>query len=186
MAHKPTNKIKSLFNKHKDQPNNEDKQNAVYQIPCQDCEKVYIGETSKTIKSRITKHKNAIKREDERSLPAKHVTENDHRFDWTEIKILNHAKTREAREFKEAWHSLRNPAINRHIDIPIAYQPLQHHHNTTRGSQTANEKPEQNQPINIIQNQAIEKPETQPIRRTLRLRKKAKIKSHHTKQSRIA
>ena len=93
MAHKPTNKIKSLFNKHKDQPNNEDKQNAVYQIPCQDCEKVYISEASKTIKSRITEHKNAIKREDERSLPAKHVTENDHRFDWTNIKILNHAKT---------------------------------------------------------------------------------------------
>ena len=180
VAHKPTNKIKSLFNKHKDQPNNEDKQNAVYQIPCQDCEKVYIGETSKTIKSRITEHKNAIKREDERSLPAKHVTENDHRFDWIKIKILNHAKTREAREFKEAWHSLQNPAINRHIDIPIAYQPLQHHHNTTRGSQTANEKPEQNQPINIIQNQPIDKPENQPIRRSLRLRKKTKIKSHQT------
>ena len=61
VAHKPTNKMKSLFNKHKDKPNNEDKQNAVYQIPCQDCEKVYIGKTSKTIKSRITEHKNAIR-----------------------------------------------------------------------------------------------------------------------------
>ena len=134
----------------------------------------------------LTEHKNVIKREDKRSLPAQHVTENDHRFDWIKIKILNHAKTREAQEFKEAWHSLQNPAINRHIDIPVAYQPLQHHHNTTRGSQTANEKPEQNQPINIIQNQPINKPENQPIRRSLCLRKKTKIESHHTKQSCIA
>ena len=99
MVHNLANKIKSLFNKHEDQPNNRDKKNAVYQIPCQDCEKVYIGETSKTIKSRITEHKNAIKREDACSLSAKHVTENDHRIDWKKIKILNHAKTIEAREF---------------------------------------------------------------------------------------
>ena len=63
-------------------------------------------------------------------------------------------------------------AIRRHIDIPIAYQPLQHHHNTTRGSQTANGKPEQNQPINIILNQPIYKPEIQPIRRPLCPRKR--------------
>ena len=184
VAHKPTNKLKSLFNKHKDQPDNEDKQNAIYQIPCQDCEKVYICETSKTIKSRITEHKNAIKREDVRSIPAKHVIENDHRFDWTNAKVLNHGKTREAREFKEAWHTLQNPAINRHIDIPTAYHPLQHH-NTNRGSQKTNKKPEpnqpiitqQNHPISIVQKQAIKDQEIQPIRRSLRLRNKNHIKA---------
>ena len=184
VAHKPTNKLKSLFNKHKDRPDNEDKQNAIYQIPCRDCEKVYIGETSKTIKSRITEHKNAIKREDVRSIPAKHVIENDHRFDWTNVKVLNHGKTREAREFKEAWHTLQNPTINRHIDIPAAYHPLQHH-NTNRGSQTTNKKPKPNQPINtrqnhpisIVQNQRIKDQEIQPIRRSLRLRNKNRIKA---------
>ena len=76
--------------------------------------------------------------------------------------------------------------LNRHIDISIVYQPLLHHLSATRGSQTANEKPEQNRPINIIQNQPIDKPEVQLIRRSLRLRIRNDIKAHHTKQSRIA
>ena len=120
VAHKPTNKLKSAFTKHKDPTDNLDKHNAVYMTPCQDCDNVYIGETSNTIKSRITEHKNAIKREDTRSIPATHAMNNDHRIDWTKTTILDHAETRQAHEFKEAWHSLCNPAINRHIDIPPA------------------------------------------------------------------
>jgi hypothetical protein len=75
------------------------------------------GETSKTVKSRITEHKEPIKREDSLSLPADHVINNDHRFDWTKTTVLNHANTREAHELKEPWHSRQKPAINRHIYI---------------------------------------------------------------------
>ena len=57
---------------------------------------------------------------------------NDHRFDWTKTTILDHAKTRQAREFKEAWHSLHNPATNRHIGIPPTYQKLKEHHKFTK------------------------------------------------------
>ena len=151
-----------MFTQRKDQLDSLDRHNVVYMIPCQDCDKVYIGETSKTIKSRITEHKNAIKRQDPRSLPATHVTNNDHRFDWTKTTILNHADTRHARKFKEAWHSLENLAINRHIDIPAAYQQLPQHQNISRGSKATNRNAEQNQPINDQT--------SQPIRHSLRLR----------------
>ena len=140
---------------------------------------VYIGETSKTIKSRITELKNSIKREDTRSIPATHVRNNDHRFDWNKTTILDHAETRQAREFKEAWHSLRNPAINRHIDIPPAYQKLKELHKSTKGSRTTNQdslkprinkKSPENRPINAHQNQPI------IIRRSLRLHNRKQIK----------
>ena len=120
----------------------------------------------------LTEHKNAIKPEDARSIPSKHIIKNDHRFDWTNVKLLNHGKTKEAREFKETWHTLQNPTISRHIDIPTAHHPLQHH-NTNRGLQTTNKKPEPNQPMStrqnhpksIVQNQPIKNQEIQPIRR---------------------
>ena len=168
VAHKPVNKLKTLFNKHKDRPKPLDKTNVIYKIPCQDCEQVYIGETSKTANTHITQHKNAIKREDPRSLPATHIINHDHRFDWTKTTILDHGTTREAREFKEAWHSIQIPSINRHIDIPHAYAHLPH----KNGSQRTNRNTEQNQPINAQENQPISNQPTQPIRRSLRLRNK--------------
>ena len=124
VAHKPTNKFKSMFNKHKHHRKPLDRNNVIYKIPCQDCEQVYINETSNTANTRITEHKNAIRREDSRSLPATHVINHNHRFDWTKTTILDNGTTREAREMKEAWHSQQNPAINRHIDIPTAYTHL--------------------------------------------------------------
>jgi hypothetical protein len=109
VAHKPVNKLKTLFNKHKDRPKPLDKTNVIYKIPCQDCEQVYIGETSKTANTRITEHKNAIKREDPRSLPATHVINHDHRFDWTKTTILDHGTTREARDFQRSMAQHTNP-----------------------------------------------------------------------------
>ena len=37
-----------------------------------------------------------------------------------------HASTKQAREFKEAWHSMDKSTINRHIDIPTIYHQLKH------------------------------------------------------------
>ena len=47
-----------------------------------------------------------------------------HSFDISNTKILGHAKSRNAREFLEAWHSIQSSTINRHIDIPETYLQL--------------------------------------------------------------
>ena len=39
-------------------------------FPCRDCPQQYIGETSKKVETRLTEHRNAIKRHDPKSLPA--------------------------------------------------------------------------------------------------------------------
>ena len=49
-------------------------------IPCRDCPQRYIGQTSKKIETRITEHKNAIKRYDYKLLPAAHTYDNCHTF----------------------------------------------------------------------------------------------------------
>ena len=93
-------------------------------IPCRDCPQRYIGQTSKKIETRITEHKNAIKRHDHLSLPAAHTYDNCHTFNWTETQLLGRAQTKHAREFKEAWYSMDANTINRHIEIPTIYLQL--------------------------------------------------------------
>jgi hypothetical protein len=114
VAHKPTRKLRSYFTKHKDRTITVEKRNAIYIIPCRDCPQRYIGQTSKKIETRITEHKNAIKRYDLMSLPAVHTCDNCHTFNWTHTELLGQAQTKHAREFKEAWHSMDN----REVKIP--------------------------------------------------------------------
>ena len=123
VAHKPTHKLRSYFTKHKDKTTITETKNAIYMIPCGDCSKRYIGQTSKKIATRITEHKNAIQRHDLRSLPAAHTYVNCHTFNWAKTQLLGRAQTKYAREFKEACHSTVD-TINRHIGIPTVYSQL--------------------------------------------------------------
>ena len=61
-------------------------------IPCRDCPQRYIGQTSKKIETRITEHKNAIKRHDLRSLPAAH-TYNNFQLDRNSTTRTNQTRT---------------------------------------------------------------------------------------------
>ena len=106
IAHKPRHKLRSYFTKHKDKTTTKQTKNAIYMIPCRDCLQRYIGQTSKKIETRITEHKNAIKRHDHLSLPAAHTYDNCHSFNWTETQLLGRAQTKHARESKEAWYSV--------------------------------------------------------------------------------
>ena len=86
------------------------------------------------IETRITEHKNAIKRYDYKSLPAAHTYDNCHSFNWTETEQLGRAQTKHEREFKEAWYSIDGNTINRHVEIPTVYLQLK----TTRKCPTNN------------------------------------------------
>lgn len=43
------------------------KKGAVYEIPCKDCSKVYIGETGRSLTERVKEHKYTVKRHDEKN-----------------------------------------------------------------------------------------------------------------------
>ena len=134
VAHKPTHKLRSYFTKHKDKTQTTQTSNAIYIIPCNNCSRQYIGQTSKKIETRLTEHKNAINRRDLLSLPATHTYDNGHTFNWTETKLLGRANTKHAREFKEAWYSTDRNTINRYVDIPTVYLQLKYSHSTNNST----------------------------------------------------
>ena len=54
----------------------------VYEVPCKDCSKTYIGETKRTLKVRLSEHKQAVKRGDPKNGIAVHAHESHHSIDW--------------------------------------------------------------------------------------------------------
>ena len=50
----------------------------VYEIPCNDCEEVYVGETKRTLEVRLSEQKQAIRRGDPKNDSAVHVQKTNH------------------------------------------------------------------------------------------------------------
>ena len=76
----------------------------IYQVPCHDCPFVYIGQTKRDLKSRLSEHKRAIKyQRPEKSALCEHSIILDHIIDWNEATILSTEKDYTKRLFAESW-----------------------------------------------------------------------------------
>ena len=73
--------LRSLLSKPKDPIRKEDRNNAVYQLNCKDCEAVYIGETKRTLNIRVEEHITTIKSASKKSHTAEHCWKYSHDFD---------------------------------------------------------------------------------------------------------
>ena len=54
----------------------------VYKIPCKDCPEVYVGETKRTLKVRLSEYRQAVKRGDPKNGTAVHVQMTNHSINW--------------------------------------------------------------------------------------------------------
>ena len=61
---------------------------SVYSIPCQECNKFYIGQTGKDIKHRIQQHKYCVRRGDESNAIFCHIQDKDHPFNWEQGRVI--------------------------------------------------------------------------------------------------
>ena len=69
----------------------EKKKGVVYEVPCMDCELVYIGETGRTMQKRVTEHKTALRKYDKNNGIAVHAWRVDHRIDWEAARVTARA-----------------------------------------------------------------------------------------------
>ena len=65
-----------------------EKKDVVYEVPCMDCDKSYIGETGRNLKKWIVEHKYAIKRKDDKNGIVVHANNHSHRVDWEGARSL--------------------------------------------------------------------------------------------------
>ena len=97
----------------------------MYKIKCKDCDCVYIGQTSRALKTRVKEHAKAIATLDENSLLAKHHMHHRHQIDLASVEIVDRSSAWRQRLILEAWHSVRDTnAINEHIALPNVYNSI--------------------------------------------------------------
>ncbi len=58
----------------------------VYEVPCKNCSKTYVGEMKRTLKVRLGEHQQAVKRDDPKNGIAVHAHNTQHAIDWTGAK----------------------------------------------------------------------------------------------------
>jgi len=76
----------------------------VYKIDCNDCDKVYIGQTKRHLLTRIKEHRNNIKNQSGNfSVVTDHRLSFNHNFDWDNPNILHKEKNRKKREIAEMF-----------------------------------------------------------------------------------
>ena len=61
VAAKPITTIRHLISKPKDKLEEDQKTGVVYEIPCQDCPTVYIGETGRSLHTRKKEHERSVR-----------------------------------------------------------------------------------------------------------------------------
>ena len=128
VIHKPTQKLASFFGLRKDPISPLDNCGVVYEIACADCDKVYVGQTKNSLRTRVKQHEAALRLlQCEKSAVAEHAYNNQHRIAWKESKVLCRQRHQSKRLFAEAWCTKQRvtSSLNRcDLSIPAAYAPL--------------------------------------------------------------
>lgn len=113
IAYKPVQKLASFFSKMKTKIKNAPHTGVIYKLDCQNtnCDKTYIGETGRDVKTRIKEHqydyKNALKNNETnffKTACLKHAIEENHNFDFENYKIVDKENHWRKRKNIEALH----------------------------------------------------------------------------------
>ena len=125
LSNKPSNTLFSQFNKLKDPIPLNSKSNVVYQLNCNECNNVYIGETKKQLKERTNQHIDAVRKKSNLSLIFKHCQELNHSFNFDDPKILIQNSNVRPRKFLESFFTSGNSnSLNRCINFSEIYSPI--------------------------------------------------------------
>ena len=82
----PNSIFKKIVNVH--QRTKENSSPGVYKLPCQDCDKVYWGQTGRDLPTRLKEHKCSIRYAQDSSAVFLHSSKMNHRIDWKNAAII--------------------------------------------------------------------------------------------------
>ena len=81
------------------------KKGIVYEVPCGECSKVYIGETGRNLKERMMEHKYAAKKKNMNNGIVVHVWQQKHDIDWDSARVMHCEQYLWKRKVLEAMHT---------------------------------------------------------------------------------
>ena len=126
--YKPLNKLSKIFGLPKDPVEQNKKCGVVYEVPCGDCEKVYVGQTGNSLETRLKQHQAACRLfQTDKSALAEHSVQADHRINWGDAKVVTNETRWRQRLLAEAFHTVKRSAhaMNRcDMTLPNVYKRL--------------------------------------------------------------
>ncbi len=118
--HKPMATLRTTLVKAKDTIPLEAKAGVIYQFPCKGCNAKCVGETGKTLQTRMKQHKAKIRNRYMSYLTTVHSLDTGHQFAFDETQIIGQVQSKAGILFIEAIYSDDN-SINRHITLDPCY-----------------------------------------------------------------
>ena len=112
-AFKPHQTLRQLLVAPKDKASDEEKSGVVYRYPCKGCDKVYIGETKRSLGDRIKEH--CAKTTSNQSALAEHSKNTGHELDTGNVTVLCREDRLIPRKVREAIFIKKElkPTLNR-------------------------------------------------------------------------
>ena len=115
--------VRSILTNVRPRISQHDKKGVVYCIPCQDCDKVYVGETGRTLNIRQKEHKRHLfNGNTEDSAVAAHAHQEVHDIDWENTFVLDYDDDFFKRKVKEALLIRQKSNFNQ--DSGLAVSPI--------------------------------------------------------------
>ena len=106
------------------------KTGVIYKIPCGSCDKVYIGQTGRTLEHRVKEHRRALTLADtffNTSAVAEHAMNHSHEILWAQAKVVDHQPDQRQRCLLESWFIRKEGkhAMNRENgNLPEVYSSI--------------------------------------------------------------
>ena len=114
--HKPFSSLRSQLVQVKDKTENLKKCGTVYHIHCKQCDKDYVGETSRLLETRVKEH---LSRNS--SAVHEHCNLTGHSVDFSKTKVLDTENNTFKRRIREAIEiRIRKPSLNRDNGFELA------------------------------------------------------------------
>ena len=85
------------------------KKGVVHEVPCGECNHVYIGETGRTLRKRLTEHKAAVKKCDTKNGIAVHIWNSEHQVEWESAKVKEVVPNLTHGRIAKALHIFQTP-----------------------------------------------------------------------------
>ena len=99
------------------------KKGVIYEVPCTDCTKVYIGETGRNLRTRLKEYKYAVKRNDDRNGIAVHAQRSGHRVDWEAARVRDMEDHTAKRKVLEAI-AIQESECTSNLDVGLTLNPV--------------------------------------------------------------
>ena len=101
----------------------EEKKGVVSEVPCGECEQVYIGETGRNLNERLKEHQYAVKEENPKNGIAANACQQQHEVNWDAGKVRCTEQHYRKRKVLEALHVWQQPNTS-NLDCDVQINPV--------------------------------------------------------------